>query len=479
MWRVVVRLTCIVMGGVLVVMTLGIGVQRDDTLPRLLILRRDRWMNGQYSPIWMAYHPESQQQWLLGKLFQGKSGYDLFSNSVEGLIFRGGDGYLYQSTSLTTNHPQRISSLQINTYSFHPITLSPNRAWLIYRGWLNSGELTDLFAIRLDDVEEYSLTRDLPQGFEVYRNDPIAVSPNSELIAFAAVSQSPQQVAVFLVRNDGTDLRLLWSQPNNEVRSIRWSNGKVIIEASRRPYSVDTDTGKTLPLIAGAYLGYFLLVNWLPQTDLFLFRHWAHDTHYLLGVHENGTVAWTHRDYGIAGLPELKDTIFTYRDSLGLIDPQSGEFVPLSPNLRADYTFHYGFPTDQQWLVFNAVDEANYQDALWRFDVNSHQLTHLWGPSGVNVFDVWVSPDGQEILVDAATPTWAGLLRLNPDGSNVRELTSVQDIELGEHDFVDWATFPDRAWQPVALGGGGIGLVVISMGWPIVSKFVSRRRHLA
>lgn len=479
MWRGVVRLACIIMGGVLVVMTLGIGVRRNETLPRVLILRRIYFVGQQNMNEWVGYAPEINHSWQLGKQFRLYQRRYVIEAKGQTIAFPGMDNFLYRASVLSTDRPQRLSPHPITSPSPFPIKASPNREWIIFSSPSSSPDYSDLYAIRISDSYEVCLSCLLPNdSLHHYEEERLIFSPDSQFIALDAYSYTLHEFVTYVMRLDGTEVRLVWSKANDYAYVVSWMDEGLIIQAQRIPYWVNTSDNTTHPIVlqAKARVNF---VRWLPQDHLFVVREGTRNMGRLVAIREDGRIEWQSSEFGSIQWFGLANTLFVQRESLQLVDPTTGKFVKLKPEVSPHIDYRTSTSPERQWMVFNAVDQATQQEALWRFDLGSTQLTRLWGPTGVDIFDLWVSPDGQEILVDAATPTWAGLLRMNPDGSDVRELTSVQDIELGEHDFVDWATLPDRAWQPIALAGGGLLLTVVGIGWPVLRKILPRRRQLA
>lgn len=473
MWRVVVRLTCIVMGGVLVVMTLGIGVRRDDTLPRLLLLQRP----VRYSGVLIAYHPETKQWWSIGD-----SSIDRFYG-VDGAgryLFRQEDDYLY-SQFLLQDSPTRISSHKVT----HVLLWASDRKSLVYISGVF--DYSDLYSLQTDGTTEYLLNRELPDDYLLdYFNMRLSYSPDGKWVVFDAYAAYGQTSAVYRVRIDGTGLQNVSRRLGNNAHFLEWlpNQEEMVISTRKQTYIVNLTAHTSRRLIDANLLHQAYFYRWIPETNLFL----VHDLDTItdLGVRVDGRVAWAYPQEGwsfaFGGVNKAihlsKGVGSPNNQYIRFGDIATGKFeeFPLPVDL---YGYRYSWSLNGNWVAFYVDNNQTGHEELWKLDVTTRQFTLLWWTPGGDIFEIWVSPDGQEILVDAATPTWAGLLRMNPDGSDVRELTSVQDIELGEHDFVDWATLPDRAWQPVILGGGGIGLVAVGLGWPIFRRAISRRRHLA
>lgn len=460
MWRVVVRLTCIIMGGVLLVMTLGISWRRDDSMPSLMVLHRSQVRL-------VVYDPELKKQWVLGEA--NKSGY--FGIADTGRFAFAGQQQGIYSRSLFESSPRQLSShMPIRGH------WSSDHHWLLFCEGVY--EDSEVYALEANGNREFHLTRALPPNL-IISAGRCADSRDGDWVAFTARDPYKQRDDVYRIHFDGSGLENLTADlPSTRLSGWPTPQDTLLIDEYYRVFLGSISEGTFKQLLDPAVVGDPSFRTWLPSQGLYVF--FTDDLAGMIAVDKNGNLAWSMdwyrfpfgiRDTSIQVIQDITIRQFKF------VETATG--IVHNTQFDAQITEHRAaWSSKGEWVVFNEINKVTGQEELWRFDYKTRQFTRLWWTPGGDIFDVWVSPDGQEILVDAATPTWAGLLRMNPDGSDVRELTSVQDIELGEHDFVDWATLPDRTWQPMALAGIGLMLILVGIGWPMLRKIIPRRRRL-
>lgn len=450
--RRLLQTTFFSMGLLLIVTTALLHTVRDGEGVLSLIA-----VQGQESPRLVLLHPFSHHIIPLTPKFEAIGLVDWTSN---GLLFstlnRQGDTALYRVPHIGAK-PESLSDQRTLQ-----MVVSENGEWIVVGDFGGLGGQYELRAIRTDGSEQHPLTLNLQPDLQLDSDIPPVVSPDGIWVAFAVYLGGEEEFDVYRVRSDGTGLENLTAETDDwRVELVEWTKDGLFVRLRERLFRI-TDSG-SIGIAVGDSSSDFTehRIKPIEGTDLQLVVRVSEHVPSLYGIRPNGTAAWVRS----ANCNPCK---FSTRWALGQQDGQwvrirttDGAMFSVNPSFGYMENQTVEWSLDGQSLLLTTNPVAGW-DELWRYDVDTDQLTLLWQVQGSIAAWDW-SPDGQYAVVTIYHSN-------NPAPNTLHWIDTHTGEHLWEWDarfFVEFGPAYEKTWSAGVLLLIGVACVAGAwIRWP-------------
>lgn len=452
--RRVVRLTGLVGGVLLLVITLGLAIaRRQSPEPTMLVT---------YSPTpfenYLAWFVpgmsvpriliEGESPFLLMDIPPDGEWFYVEGNSVN--IFSTVAHYTDYRVNLRRGQVQAIADMVLD----NTLQWTPDKKWLIYYRMDTNADTEQIIRLRPDGSERLDLSADLPDGLQPFseytsgEGGPVLVSPDSSYVLFSAGDSNypPEETNIYRawledgrLENLTADLRLTSYYIGSDeafdpptVATHFWPSGEELFIAKIwwELYWMRPD-GSEAWRLSENQPGYNGISTWLPDEKILVVLG-----NPLIGLHPDQTTPlWQVNGWGNYWLTQ--DWLI-FVDLEGLIwrmRYEGSDKTLVGDSSQWEY-FHTGMRIsgDEEWLVFQdrLEDSGNSNDwGAYRLNIMTGELEHLtaigtqfelggWSPDGKwFVYNKWVQGRGM-YRMNWSNGETEQLLEFSGDGVGVR-----------------------------------------------------------
>ncbi len=356
------------------------------------------------------------------------------------------------------------------------IYLSPNRQWLLYHV-LNPDASYSLKKVNLAGGQSQQLNPPEIQILSEWLFDSVAISADSEW------SNTDHGPTVYLMRNDGSELKRISPEAVNDVRVRYWVEDQnwLIIQHGRKLYKLTTD-GQTFERLTTDPDEQMRekVIAWFLDDGYSLVADSEYAPRFLtfVPIEDDGQI-WTMEHFdqwkqSADGKWIILFEIWGGERKILKIRPDGSELELLSDTVErmGPGTGLWGLTPDGKWILYTG-QLGSHVDTIWRVNIFGGEPERIATHDMYAEFLSW-SPDGQWAIyrTEPFYNHYANRVRI--DGTHNAPFLIDGNLDMNTV-FDDWGPLYEKDWQPAILAALALTLITT----PILLSRLRRRPHPA
>ncbi|GIK67244.1 MAG: hypothetical protein BroJett018_50380 [Chloroflexota bacterium] len=344
------------------------------------------------------------------------------------------------------------------SYGEKCIYLSPNRQWLLYYA-LNPDGSYNLERVNIEDRQSQQLNPPEIQILSDWLFDSVAISADSEWVAFTGQGGADGGSAVYVMRNDGSEPKRISPIDLDDVRVRYWIENRdwLIVQHGRKLHKLTTD-GQTFERLTANPDEQMRerVIAWFLDDDYILVADSEYSPRFLtfVPIGDDGQL-WTmeHIDQwkqSADGKWTILYEIWAGERKILKVGPDGSELELLSDAIErmSPGTGLWGLTPDEQWILYTA-QVGSHENSIWRVNTSGGAPQRIATHGMSAEFLSW-SPDGQWVIyrTEPFYNHYANRVRI--DGTHNAPFLIDGNLDMNTV-FDDWGPLYEKEWQPPTL----------------------------